>query len=98
MVAPEPVPPVPVPIPVSVPDPVAEAVDSAAIERAKAADLLRDNLGLATVMAVFRGTIVRMGTEAATPAGPEAAAEIRPPEMEATLYDADLDESDAPME
>jgi hypothetical protein len=47
---------------------------------------------------VFRGTIVRVGTETAAPAEPEAAVEIRPPDMESALYDGDLEDSDAPME
>ena len=79
-------------------DPAATAAAAAEKERAKFADLVRDNPGLATVMEVFRGTIVRTGTEAAAPAGPEAAAEIRPPDLESTVYDPDLDESEAPME
>jgi hypothetical protein len=79
-------------------DPAATAAAAAEKERAKIADLVRDNPGLATVMEVFRGTIVRTGTEAAAPAGQETVAEIRPPDLESTVYDPDLDESEAPME
>ena len=49
-------------------------------------------------MEVFRGAIVRVGTEDAAPAGPEVTTEIRTPDLESAVYDPDLDESDAPME
>jgi len=86
------------PVPPAAAEPAVAAATTAEEERAKMADLLRENPGVAAVLEVFRGTIVPPPEAAPAQAGPEAPADMRPPDAETALYDADADESDAPME